>query len=298
MQWSWRIGGYSLDVSTSDVFWAFFRARFNVAFLIYWAIVGVDHAIANYRRYREGEVDASRARAELARTQLRALKMQLQPHFLFNTLHAVASLMDDDVKAARRVLARLSELLRATLESEGVQEQPLEAELDILRRYVEIEEIRFGDRLVVEWEVEEGTADALVPPFLLQPLVENAIRHGVEPVAELGTVRVQMSRANGRLTMAVEDDGPGLSLEGSSNGGTGIGLRNTRARLDQLYADDHRFRLAESPGGGLRVEIEIPYRREPTVDPGHVLHSGGAPRSGDAPPEAGRGLDLSGANGG
>ncbi len=266
MQWSWRVGGYSVDVSTSDVFWAFFRARFNIAFLIYWAIVGVDHAIANYRRYREGEVEASRARAELARTQLRALKMQLRPHFLFNTLHAVASLMDDDVKAARRVLARLSELLRATLESEGVQEQPLEAELDILRRYVEIEEIRFGDRLAVEWEVEEGTADALVPPFLMQPLVENAIRHGVEPSAERGSVRVRARRGDGRLTLAVEDDGPGLSREGSVNGGTGIGLSNTRARLTQLYPDDHRFQLAESARGGLRVEIEIPYRREPVGD--------------------------------
>jgi two-component sensor histidine kinase len=270
MQWSWRVGGYRVDVSTSDVFWAFFRARFNVAFLIYWAIVGVEHAMSNYRRYRDGEVEASRARAELARTQLRALKMQLQPHFLFNTLHAAASLMDDDVRAARRVLARLSELLRATLESEGVQEQPLEAELDILRRYVEIEEIRFGDRLAVEWEVEEAAAYALVPPFLMQPLVENAIRHGVEPAAECGSVCVQARRADGRLTLAVEDDGPGLSLEGSTNGGTGIGLRNTRARLAQLYPEDHRFQLAESAHGGLRVEIEIPYRREPVGEANDV----------------------------
>lgn len=279
MQWSWRIGGYRVDVSTSDVFWAFFRARFNVAFLIYWAIVGVEHATSNYRRYREGEVEASRARAELARTELRALKMQLQPHFLFNTLHAVGALMDDDVKAARRVLARLSELLRATLESEGVQEQPLEAELDVLRRYVEIEEIRFGDRLAVEWEVEEGASDALVPPFLMQPLVENAIRHGVQPAAERGTVRVKARQADGRLILAVEDDGPGLSLEGSANGGTGIGLRNTRARLTQLYDDDHRFQLGESARGGLLVEIEIPYRREPDVDLDSVPESGPAAES-------------------
>lgn len=274
MYWSLRIGGYSYpDAGLADLFWNFFRARFNLAFLIYWAILGIYYAFSNYRRVKERDIEITLAREELASAQLKALRLQLQPHFLFNTLHAVGSLMGEDIRAARRVLARLSELLRTTLEHDGVQLLPLEAELDLLLKYVEIEEIRFGDRLAVELNIDPAARDALVPAFLLQPLVENSIRHGIARRETEGRVRVDAERADGRVHIRVEDDGPDADADPVQNG-RGIGLSNTRERLQRLYGDRHGFAIVQTGAGGCAVEIEIPFQSgaDPT-----------GPNSGDEP---------------
>jgi len=231
--------------------------KFHLSFLTYWAIVGVTHAFAYYGMYRERELAASQLQTQLAKAQLQALQMQVQPHFLFNTLHAISTLMHRDVDAADRMLAGLSDLLRLTLENAGTQEVPLKTELEFLDRYLEIEQIRFQDRLTVCKDIEPQALDAVVPNLLLQPLVENAVRHGVATRALPGRVEISAWRADARLHIEVSDDGPGLP---ASYQGKGLGLTNTRARLERLYGEQHSFRLENVPSGGVRVYIEIPWR--------------------------------------
>jgi two-component system, LytTR family, sensor kinase len=223
--------------------------------LVYWIIVVVSHAVNYYQRYREGELRASQA-------QLQALKMQLHPHFLFNTLNGVVGLVRDQRnKEAVGMLAGLSDLLRHTLDSAGKQEVPLREELDFLELYLDIQQMRFPDRLRVEMRVEPDTLDALVPNLILQPLVENAVRHGVAPRAAPGTVGVAVEREDGLLRVTVYDDGPGLKRGQQDAGGGGIGLSNTRARLAQLYGARHRFSVRDREGGGVEAVLAIPFRR-------------------------------------
>ncbi|MFW6085154.1 MAG: sensor histidine kinase, partial [Gemmatimonadota bacterium] len=194
---------------------------------------------------------------------LSALEMQLHPHFLFNTLHAISTLMHRDVEAADRMLARLSDLLRLTLENAGTQEVLLKEELDFLEQYLEIERTRFGDRLMVDVEVDPATLDARIPNLILQPLVENAVRHGVAPRADPGWIGIRAARHDGELRVTIEDDGPGLpeaDADGLTPAGAGVGLANCRARLEQLYGDRGRLDLRSSPAGGLLVSLRIPYR--------------------------------------
>ncbi|MGH7566564.1 MAG: sensor histidine kinase [Gemmatimonadota bacterium] len=229
--------------------------------LIYFAILGLVYAVEYYRRYVKGAVHASQLETELARAQLQALRTQLQPHFLFNTLHAISSLMDDDVRAARRMIARLADLLRTTLDTGDQQEVSLLRELETLQLYLDIERERFSDRLRVELEVRPDVLEARVPNLLLQPLVENAIRHGIAPLHKGGCVTVSASRKEGRLLLSVEDDGAG-----HGNGGQpreGVGLRNTRARLERLYPDSHDLTIEQPPAGGFRVRIAIPFSAVP-----------------------------------
>ncbi len=230
--------------------------------LTYWAIVGATHAFDYYLRYRERELRASQLEGRLAQSQLQVLKMQLHPHFLFNTLHAISALMHRDVEAADRMMARLSDLLRLTIESAGVQEVPLRQEMEFLERYLEIQKTRFSDRLTVKLEIAPATLDALTPNLILQPLVENAIRHGIASRATAGRVEIRAKQTGGMLELEVRDDGPGLPEKGEA-WKEGVGLANTRARLSQLYGDAHRFDLANAPGGGLVVTITIPFREEP-----------------------------------
>ncbi len=231
--------------------------KFHLSFLAYWAIVGVTHAFAYYQMYRERELAASQLQTQLARAQLQALQMQLQPHFLFNTLHAISTLMHRDVNAAERMLAGLSDLLRLTLENAGTQEVRLRSELELLDLYLEIEQTRFQDRLTVRKDIEPQTLDAVVPNLLLQPLVENAVRHGVAARALPGWVEISARRADARLYIEVSDNGPGLP---ASYTGKGLGLSNTRARLERLYGEQHSFRLENLASGGVRVCVEIPWR--------------------------------------
>jgi LytS/YehU family sensor histidine kinase len=185
------------------------------------------------------------------------LKTQLHPHFLFNTLHSISTLMYRDVRAADRMLARLSDLLRLTLESSDAQEVPLRDEVAFLKMYLEIEQIRLGDRLTVAFEVDPMLEDVLVPNFVLQPLVENAVKHGIDPVREDGRVRVEAAVDAGTLRIAVTDNGRGPEPDGTD----GIGLTNTRRRLAEVYGDDTWFALQPAEGGGAVAELRIPYRR-------------------------------------
>jgi len=240
------------------------RTNFHSSLPTYWLILAVVHAVDYYAKYRDREVRASQLEARLAEARLAALKRQMNPHFLFNTLNSISSLMYDDPGAADAMLARLSELLRLALDADGEQEVPLERELAMLSRYLEIEKIRFEDRLRVEVDIAPALLAARVPALSLQPLAENAIRHGIARRPEGGTLRVRAAREDGHLRLTVEDDGPGLPEAGGSANG-GIGLKNLRARLEQLYGEAQRIDLMNRPGSGAVVEIMIPFRTGETL---------------------------------
>jgi two-component sensor histidine kinase len=237
-------------------------SQFHLDLLIYGAIIGVSYAVSYYFRYREREFRASQLETQLAQAQLQTLKMQLQPHFLFNTLNGIAGLVRDSRnKAAVDMLAGLSDLLRYTLESAGKQEVPLKEELEFLELYLDIQQMRFSDRLQVEMRVEPEVFDAMVPNLILQPLVENAIRHGVSRRAGSGTVGVSARRDNGSLRISIYDDGLGLKRDDGAATVEGVGLSNTRARLAQLYGERQRFSLSEREGGGVEANLIIPFVR-------------------------------------
>jgi two-component system, LytTR family, sensor kinase len=193
----------------------------------------------------------------LTRARLQLLKTQLHPHFLFNTLNAVAALIYTDVEAAERVLARLGDLLRLALEDFGVQEAPLARELEVIRYYLEIEQARLGPRLRVCWKIAPEVTDALVPTFLLQPLIENAIRHGIAPRSEPGRIEVRAWREGAELCLEVRDDGPGLQVKAKPGGG--VGLANTRARLLHLYGAEQHFEIVNDPRGGCVARVRLPF---------------------------------------
>jgi LytS/YehU family sensor histidine kinase len=228
---------------------------FNV--LVYWVIVAVSHAIDYYRKFHERELRAAELEKRLTQAKLQALQMQLNPHFLFNTLHSISSLMHRDVDAADRMIARLSDLLRQALESTTEHEVPLRQELAFIDRYLEIEQIRFADRLTVQKEVASETLNALVPNLILQPLIENAIRHGIEPQARRGQIDLRAQRENETLQLQVRDNGAGIA--GTKSLEEGIGLSNTRARLKELYGTKHQFELRQGEQGGLIVTLRLPF---------------------------------------
>jgi two-component system, LytTR family, sensor kinase len=228
--------------------------------MTYWAIVGLSHALLYYRESREREVRAAQLETKLVAAQLTTLQQQLHPHFLFNTLHAISSLMHRDVNAADRVLVKLSDLLRLTLEHLGQQEVPLSAELDALEKYVDIERTRFADRLVVRFDINPDTLDTLVPSLLLQPLVENAIKYGVARKAGPGHIDISSRREGDKLRLEVRDDGIGLTEDSLTALHKGIGVSTTRARLQHLFGADYRFefhRLTQ----GLAVVVALPWRQ-------------------------------------
>jgi hypothetical protein len=216
------------------------------------------------------DVQAERERALAAegqahRARLQALRYQLNPHFLFNTLNAVSTLIvEQENEDAERMVARLSDFLRLTLECDSDVEVPLADELDFARRYLDIEQIRFGGRLVVQEDIEPEALSALVPPLLLQPLVENAVRHGIMPREEGGTLLIEAQRVGDRLLLRVADDGLGLSND--TDTGSGVGLSNTKARLNSLYGEDHRFTLQRADGGGCVVRVELPFHTDSDAD--------------------------------
>ena len=235
-------------------------SQFHLDLLIYGATMGVSYAVSYYFRYREREFRASQLETQLAQAQLQTLKMQLHPHFLFNTLNGIAGLVRDSKnKAAVDMLAGLSDLLRYTLENAGKQEVPLKEELEFLELYLDIQQMRFSDRLKVEMHVEPEVLDALVPNLILQPLVENAIRHGVSRRADSGVVGISARRHGGSLRISIYDDGLGLKRDDGSATVEGVGLSNTRARLSQLYGERQRFSLAEREGGGVEAKLVIPF---------------------------------------
>ena len=242
----------------------YFIGRLHLQFLIYAAITGVVHALDYQRRFREREVAASELQARLARAQLHALQGQIHPHFLFNTLNAVSVLvLKGESQCAVRMISRLSDLLRATLEMSATQETSLRDEMELLGRYLDIERVRFGERLTIEIDVPPTAMDALVPSLVLQPLVENAVRHGIAEVSGPGSIVIRAQAVEGRLRLEVRDTGPGLPA--SRKVREGIGLGNTRARLAALYGPAGRLVLEPAPGGGAVASVELPLRLPPRV---------------------------------
>ncbi|HLM60723.1 MAG TPA: histidine kinase [Pyrinomonadaceae bacterium] len=233
--------------------------------MIYWGVLIASQAIVYFSRYRERE-------KSLAQAQLQSLKTQLNPHFLFNTLNAISELVYDDAKEAERTIAKLSELLRMTLRTEQAQEIPLHKELEFLRKYLEIQQTLLQDRLKVDYQIAPETYGACVPNMILQPLVENSIRHGIAPRRSGGTIKIAAARENGSLILSVEDDGLGMKnetgvgsdIDGSgvgSNGTGGIGLQNTMIRLKHLYGEQHEFEIKNlSEQSGVAVKIRLPFQ--------------------------------------
>lgn len=230
--------------------------------LVYWIILAAGRAYEYHRQYREAETRAADLQTRLANARLDALRMQLHPHFLFNTLHSIGVLVrKGDRERALRMVTRLGGLLRHALEN-GAQEVPLEEELDFVRRYLEVEQIRFEDRLRVRFDVEPDVRSALVPSFLLQPLVENAVRHAVAPHSSPRTVAVSARARNGALELEVRDDGPGLPAGWRADEDRGVGLRNVRERLRSLYPEAHRFEVRRGEPTGAVAAVSLPLRRE------------------------------------
>jgi two-component sensor histidine kinase len=217
---------------------------------------------ALYRRDRERDLHSSRLEAELTKTRLQVLEIQLQPHFLFNTLNSIMVLIGKDPLVAQRTMGRLADILRRSLDRSGTQEVTLSEELEFLERYIEIERVRFGDRLTVETSIPGGTEAALVPTMILQPLVENAIRHGVSVQRGPAKITISVSRENGSLLLGVEDNGVGMQGKGLSLLRMGVGLTNTQERLRQLYGERQNLHLESLPGGGMAVRVAIPYHTQ------------------------------------
>ena len=226
--------------------------------MFYWGIIVIEHALDYYRKLQERELRASQLEAQLAQSQLQVLKMQLHPHFLFNTLNAISALIRESPDEADEMVSRLGDLLRMTLETAGLQEVPFKKELEFLKHYLDIEQTRFQDRLKVEMAIGPETLDGLVPSMILQPLVENSVRHGVAPRPEGGCIKIKAWRDNSMLRLEVEDDGPGLS--GDAPLKERVGLSNTRARVRNLYGEAHGLRMRNAADGGLVVSLSIPFR--------------------------------------
>jgi two-component system LytT family sensor kinase len=227
--------------------------------LLYWFILLMSHALNYYNSFRKGELKASQLQTQLVESQLEALKMQVQPHFLFNTLHSISALLSKDTEGARKMITRLGDFLRLTLENSGSMEVTLQQEIEFLNGYLEIERIRFKDRLTTDIQVDPQVLDVRVPNLILQPIVENAMRHAVGNSTS-GRVEVTAVPVNGVVRIEVKDNGPGIKGDRTleARRGKGLGLANTRARLLGLYGNEARFDLANAPAGGLVVTLEIP----------------------------------------
>jgi hypothetical protein len=230
--------------------------KIHLTVLTYWAIVAAVQYAGQQRLSRERELRAARLQTELARAQVESLKMQIHPHFLFNTLNAIAGLMREDVEAADTMLAQLSELLRGTLQTEGVQEVPLSEELRLLGAYLAIQQTRFGDRLRIDIDVPDGCLRIAVPTLILQPLVENAIRHGFSATPGAGCIAIRVSSEPGRLRIDVIDEGPGPPQPLRE----GYGLRNTRSRLHALHGDAATLSVDPVSPRGARARLDLPWR--------------------------------------
>lgn len=242
---------------------------FLYEFAIYLAVLAAGYARDYFLRYQERQKEASQLRtqtaeleAQLAEARLQALRMQINPHFLFNTLHAISTLVERDPAGVRRMIARLSQLLRYTLEETDTQEVTLDQELDFLERYLEIQRIRFQGHLDVEEDIPATTRKALVPNLILQPLVENAIKHGASQIEGMGRILIRARRDGNRLHVSVHDNGPGLSANTGDGAPKGFGLRNTQERLESLYGEDQELALFPSEKGGLVAQISLPFHTD------------------------------------
>ena len=238
------------------------ESNFIIESMIIWAVIAIIHGILFYRRWQEREQLAVELRSRLSEAQLEVLKGQLRPHFLFNTLNSISTLVHSDPASADRMVVQLADLLRASLETSGKHEIPLAEELALLERYVDIMRVRHEDRLTVSIRATPRARAALVPHFILQPLVENAIEHGIGRRAGSGRIVVDAADAGDELYLRIGDDGDGMAsgTNGSLAADEGVGLGNTRHRLRQLYGESHSFAIERSEAGGTLVTIAIPRR--------------------------------------
>jgi signal transduction histidine kinase len=237
-----------------------FLTNLDWVLMTYSAIVGLSFALTYYRESRARAIRAANLETSLAEARLKTLEAELHPHFLFNTLHAISTLVHTAPDAADRMISRLSDLLRITFDRSGTARVTLHEETEFLQKYLEIEQTRFQDRLQVVYDIDPDTLDAEVPRLILQPLVENAIKHGVSPRPGPGTVRIASSRDGDALWLEVRDDGVGLAGSALAKLSSGVGLSNTRARLECLYGTAQALEFSETPTG-LTVRLRIPFHR-------------------------------------
>lgn len=244
------------------------RISFDVP--VYLTLLSLGHTFVYFRRSQQRERRAIELESQLDRARLQALRMQLQPHFLFNTLNAISTLVRTNPDTAQEMIGSLGQMLRLSLDSGSKAEVPLEHELKFLDSYLEIAQIRFGDRLQVKRDISSTTLNALVPTFILQPLVENALKHGIEPNSVAGVIHICADRDGERLILSVSDTGVGLTKTMEASVSNGIGLSNTKARLENLYPGQHHFSVKNRMEGGCIAELEIPFHTEPFASGVHV----------------------------
>ncbi len=229
-------------------------------FFTYCLIYGIVMFGKYVRENQEQKVRASQLEQQLTRARLQALQMQLHPHFLFNTLNMISSIMYEDTKAADKMIANLSDLLRITLDAKGAEEHSLDKELEIINLYVEIMKARFQDKLIVKTDIQDGTQEALVPGFILQPLVENSIKYTMKTL-KTAEIKILSQKEDGKLKLIIEDNGPGISEEMDQVFKNGVGLSNTAERLAKLYGANHRFQIKNRKEGGLQVYLELSFNK-------------------------------------
>lgn len=256
---------FSVEELLADFQRAFLRS-FAWWSLVYWAVLIASYAYEYQERYRTGLLHSTQLEAQLSQAELRALRMQLHPHFLFNTLNSISALLHVNPEAADRMIARLGDFLRMTLANQSSHpshEVTLSEELSFLELYLSIERERFRERLQTRIDVSPEAQALRVPNLLLQPLVENALRHGIARLERPGLLQVRARIAGDHLRLEVEDDGPGIeAIEAARSGAEGVGLKNTRSRLEALYGENHRFSITKPSSGGMLVTIELPLSRD------------------------------------
>jgi two-component system, LytTR family, sensor kinase len=235
------------------------RQSFPFNLFVYLGLLGCLYALVLYKKYQDRELRAARLEAQLSNAQLQMINLQLNPHFLFNSLNGISTLIHKDPKTADRMISRLSELLRSTLSQKGKVYVSLAQELDSIQRYLELEKMRFGDRLSFEMEIDSAAKDAKIPCMLLQPLIENAVKHGIAKVSRPGLIRVQSWVDDNTLTICIDDNGPGFDEDETAKSNRGIGQSNCQERLRLLYANQFQFAISTSPLAGARITISIPY---------------------------------------
>jgi two-component system, LytTR family, sensor kinase len=275
--WDPKVGGFVSGIWNSqthllEIKWQIFRNLFltNIVDDItgtYVPIVLVAHALSYYWRFRDRELHSAKLQMQIAKSRLQALKSHLQPHFLFNTMHSISALMLTDVRTADKMMSRLSDLLRLSLENSEIQTTRLSRELEFAGSYLEIEKLRFEDRLNIVLDIAPETLDAQVPSLLLQPLVENAVRHGISKLSAGGQISIAANRDGNDLHLRVRDNGPGLTTAADATSSTGLGIRTTRERLRTLYGDNQRLDTQDVPNGGVEVSVKIPFQIEPQSPP-------------------------------
>jgi two-component system, LytTR family, sensor kinase len=240
-----------------------FLEEFYSDIWMYWPLVCIQALIDSHRRAREREQRTAELQTLLARSQLALLRAQIQPHFLFNTLHAVSALVRLDARAAEDMIADLADMLRASFTDGALQETSLQRELDLIGCYLRIQQRRFGERLSVRYAIAPEALRAALPSLLLQSLVENAVIHGIAPLARGGTLEVSAARHGARLELLVSDDGVGLHGTPTA----GVGLANARRRLHELYGSEQSLSLGARPGGGVAAAVSIPWHDAPGAVP-------------------------------